>query len=173
VFSVGLFAQNQNTPTQASPDAIATVNTEPVTQADLAQARKDHANATLGSLLLGLVDERLLAQRGRNLGYLLRDGELAQLRLNLERVVIAQRVLANEGLAQISDQDARRYYDAHLDVFPIETFETAKSDVIQRLRADKTEQNVLLRPYFQSLRRGAAIIWAQPNLQQAFEQAAR
>ena len=202
-FSAGLFAQNQSAATQASSGTIVTVNTDAITQADLDHARSAQSATGLGTLLVDLVDERLLVQRGRNLGYAVSDQQYqvilenlkkqnnirtdeqllaalrrydltpVQLRINLERTVIASRVLQSEGLAQITDEDAQRYFNAHLDDFPLQTFDLAKPDVIERLKADTTTHNALARPYLQSLRRGATIVWAQPDLQQAYEQAVR
>jgi hypothetical protein len=199
--SVSLFAQNAAPP--RSPATLVTVNTEPITQTDLDRARRTDAAKPLGRVLVDLVDERLVVQRGKNLGYELTDPEYQrileylkrqnkftsdeeldaaltrsnmtrmELRTNLERSAIASRVLETEGLSQISDEDAQRYFNTHLDEFPLQTFELAKSDVIQRLKADATTRNVLVRSYLQSLRRGAAIVWAQPDLQQAYEQAAQ
>jgi len=200
-FSCGSFAQDAGS--QASSATIATVNAEAITQADLDRVRSANADTALGSLLVDLIDERLLAQRGKTLGYEVSDQQYqailenlksrnkitsdeqldaalkqsnmtsAQLRMNVQRSFIASRVLLVEALAQVTDAEVRRYFDAHLDEFPLQTFETAKSDVIERLTADRTTHNILARPYLQSLRRGAAIVWIQPDLQRTYEQAAR
>lgn len=100
-------------------------------------------------VLVSVVDEMLIVQRGRELGYRLNDEQfqsvldnikkenklesdeqfqaalkqenmtLADLRKNLERSMIAQRVQQNEvlGKVTVSDEEARRYYDGHLGEF--------------------------------------------------------
>lgn len=199
--SVGLPAQNAAPP--GSPATIVTVNREPITQADLDRARRADAGTPLGRLLVDLIDEQLLVQRGKNLGYELGDQQYQailenlktqnritsdeqldaaltesnmtrmQLRANLERSLVASRVLRAEGLAQVSDEDALRYFNTHLDEFPLQTFEVAKSDVIERLKADTSRRSIVLGPYLLSLRSSATIVWMQPDLQQAYDQAAR
>ena len=96
-------------------------------------------------LLVGVVDEMLLVQRGRELGYRMGDEQfksvlesikkdnkieseeqfqaalkqenmtLADLRRNLERTMIIQRVQQNEVLGKIAvdDEEARKYYETH------------------------------------------------------------
>jgi peptidyl-prolyl cis-trans isomerase SurA len=100
-------------------------------------------------LMVGIIDEMLMLQRGRELGYTLGNEQfdsilanikkennlesdeqfqaalkqenmtLAELRVNLERQAIIQRVQQNEILGRIavSDDEARRYYDGHLSEF--------------------------------------------------------
>jgi peptidyl-prolyl cis-trans isomerase SurA len=100
-------------------------------------------------LMVNVVDEMLIVQRGRELGYRLADDQfqsilesikkdnkiesdeqfqaalkqenmtLADLRKQLERQMIVQRVQQNEVLGKIgvSDEEARRYYDSHLGEF--------------------------------------------------------
>jgi peptidyl-prolyl cis-trans isomerase SurA len=100
-------------------------------------------------LLVGVVDEMLLLQRGKDLGYTLTDEQfksvsdsikkdnnittdeqfqaaltqenltMAEFRKNIERRVIMDRVQQNEVMSKIgiSDEEARRYYDAHLSEF--------------------------------------------------------
>jgi hypothetical protein len=74
-----------------------------------------------------------------------------------------------------TDADARRYFDAHLDEFPLQTFELAKSDVIERLKANMNLQDVVetAKPFLLSQRSRATLVWTQPDLQQAYDQAAR
>jgi len=200
-FPVGLWAQN--TAPIGSAVTIGTVNGEPITRADLDRGRSGHVDTPLGNLLLDLIDERVLVQRGKTLGYeftqqqyeaILRNVEKqngitsddqldaaleksnltrGQLRSNWERSAIASRVLGTEGLAQVSDEDARRYFDSHLDQFPLQTFDSARPHVLARATADRTTHNRVFRSYLQSLRNGATIVWAEPGLQQAYEQAAR
>jgi peptidyl-prolyl cis-trans isomerase SurA len=100
-------------------------------------------------LLVNVVDEMLLVQRGRELGYKMGDDQfksvvesikkdnkidteeqfqaalkqenmtLADLRRNLERTMIIQRVQQAEVLGRIAvdDEEARKYYDSHLAEF--------------------------------------------------------
>jgi parvulin-like peptidyl-prolyl isomerase len=100
-------------------------------------------------LIVSVVDEMLLVQRGRDLGYRMGDEQfksvlesikkdnkiesdeqfqaalkqenmtLTDLRRNLERTMIVQRVQQNEviGRIAVSDEDARAYYDAHQSEF--------------------------------------------------------
>jgi parvulin-like peptidyl-prolyl isomerase len=100
-------------------------------------------------ILVDVVDETLLSQRGRELGYRLGDDQfksivesikkenkiendeqlqaalksenmtMADLRRNLERTMIIQRVQQNEVLGKIgvSEDEARKYYESHLNEF--------------------------------------------------------
>lgn len=100
-------------------------------------------------IMVEAVDEMLLVQRGKELGYKLSDEQfkgvldnikkenkleneeqfqaalkaenitMADLRRNLERSMIVQRVQQNEVMGKIgvSEDEARRYYDSHLNEF--------------------------------------------------------
>ena len=100
-------------------------------------------------IVLDVVDETLLTQRGKELGYKLADDQfksivesikkenkietdeqlqgalksenmtMADLRRNLEKTVIIQRVQQNEVMGKIgvTDDEARRYYETHLNEF--------------------------------------------------------
>jgi len=100
-------------------------------------------------IMVDAVDEMLIVQRGKELGYKLSDEQfksvvdnirkenkietdeqfqaalksenmsMADLRRNLERSMIVQRVQQNEVMAKIgvTDDEARKYYDAHLNEF--------------------------------------------------------
>ena len=100
-------------------------------------------------IIVDAVDEMLLVQRGRELGYRLSDEQFksvvdnirrenkietdeqfqaalkaenmttADLRRNLERSMIVQRVQQNEVMAKIAitDDEARAYYEAHMNEF--------------------------------------------------------
>src|SRR5262245_55029223 len=100
-------------------------------------------------LLVNVIDEMLIVQRGRELGYRLADDQfqsivenikkdnkieneeqfqaalkqenmtMADLRKQLERQMIVSRVQQNEVLGKIavSDEEAKRYYDSHLNEF--------------------------------------------------------
>lgn len=100
-------------------------------------------------LLVDVVDETLLSQRGKELGYRLGDDQfksivdsikkenkietdeqlqaalkgenmtMADLRRNLERTMIIQRVQQNEVMSKVSvtEDEARKYYETHLNEF--------------------------------------------------------
>src|SRR6476661_96558 len=100
-------------------------------------------------LIVEAVDEMIIVQRGKELGYKLSDEQfksvvdnirkenkietdeqfqaalktenmtMADLRRNLERSMIVQRVQQNEVMAKIAitDDEARAYYDAHMNEF--------------------------------------------------------
>ena len=100
-------------------------------------------------LIVDAVDEMVIVQRGKELGYTLSDEQfkkvvgdirrenkietdeqfqaalksenmtMADLRRNLERQMISQRVQQNEVLAKIgvTTEEARKYYEAHLNEF--------------------------------------------------------
>jgi peptidyl-prolyl cis-trans isomerase SurA len=100
-------------------------------------------------IMVEVVDEMLIVQRGKELGYKLGDEQfrgvlenikkenkmeseeqfqaalkaenmtLADLRRNLERQMIQQRVQQNEVLGKIgvTDEEARKYYDSHVNEF--------------------------------------------------------
>src|SRR5215470_16767987 len=100
-------------------------------------------------IMVDAVDEMVIVQRGKELGYTLSDQQfksvvdnirkenkietdeqfqaalksenlsMADLRRNLERSMISQRVQQNEVLAKIgvTDDEAKKYYDAHLNEF--------------------------------------------------------
>src|SRR5712692_616127 len=116
-------------------------------QAD-AQLRKALDDVT-PQILVEVVDEMLVVQRGRDLGYRLSDDQfksavdsikkynrietddqfqaalkqegmtMAELRKNFERQMIVSRVEQNEvfGKIGVSEDEARKYYDAHLSEF--------------------------------------------------------
>lgn len=106
-------------------------------------------NEVTPSLIVNVIDELLMVQRGRELGYKMGDEQfqsilanikkdnkleddaafqaalkqenmtLADLRKSLERQMIISRVQQNEvlGKVSVSDDEARRYYQAHLSEF--------------------------------------------------------
>ncbi len=112
------------------------------------ELRKAIEEVTPG-LLVSVVDEMLIVQRGKELGYKVSDEQykqildnlktqnkietdeqlvaalkqenmtMADLRKNLERTVIAQRVQQAEvfGRVAVTDDEARKYYDSHLSEF--------------------------------------------------------
>jgi peptidyl-prolyl cis-trans isomerase SurA len=101
------------------------------------------------SIMVSVVDEMLIVQRGKELGYKVSDDQykqildnlktqnkiesdeqlvaalkqenmtMAELRRNLERTVIAQRVQQAEvfGRVAVTDEEAHKYYDAHMSEF--------------------------------------------------------
>lgn len=113
-----------------------------------AQLRKMLEEAT-PPLIVSIIDEMLLVQRGRELGYKMGDEQfqsildsikkdnkieseeqfqaaleqenltLADLRRNMERQMIVSRVQQNEvfGRIAVTDEEADKYYKAHLDEF--------------------------------------------------------
>jgi len=113
-----------------------------------ADLRKTIAEIT-PTLLVSVVDEMLVVQRGKELGYKLSEDQfksvldnlktqnkiendeqllaalkqenmtMADLRRNLERSMIAQRVQQAEvfGRVAMSEDEARRYYDSHVNEF--------------------------------------------------------
>jgi len=115
---------------------------------DDAQLRKMLDQVT-PELMVGVIDEMLLVQRGKELGYKLGDEQfngivdnlkkenkiendeqfqaalkqegmtVADLRRNIERRMLVQRVEQNEILGRIavSEVEAREYYDAHVAEF--------------------------------------------------------
>jgi len=100
-------------------------------------------------IMVDAIDEMVIVQRGKELGYTLSDQQfksvvdnirkenkietdeqfqaalksenlsMADLRRNLERSMISQRVQQNEVLAKIgvTDDEARKYYESHLNEF--------------------------------------------------------
>src|SRR5215471_17065354 len=112
------------------------------------ELRKAIAEVTPG-LLVSAVDEMLIVQRGKELGYKVSDEQykqildnlkaqnkidsdeqlvaalkqenmtMADLRRNLERTVLAQRVQQAEvfGRVGVTDEEAHKYYDAHMSEF--------------------------------------------------------
>ncbi len=118
------------------------------TDAGNAQLKKALDDIT-PQIIVDVVDETLLSQRGRELGYKLGDDQfksivesikkenkiendeqlqaalksenmtMADLRRNLEKTMIIQRVQQNEVLGKIgvSEDEARKYYESHLSEF--------------------------------------------------------
>jgi peptidyl-prolyl cis-trans isomerase SurA len=124
-------------------------------------------------LLVDAVDEMLIVQRGKELGYRLGDEQfksvldnikkenkmeteeqfqaalkaenmtLADLRRNLERQMIQQRVQQNEVLGKIgvTDDEAKKYYDAHLNEFTTAPTVTLR-EILVTIPADSKGLNV-------------------------------
>jgi peptidyl-prolyl cis-trans isomerase SurA len=150
-------------------------------------------------IVVNVVDEMLLVQRGLDLGYRVTDEQfngylenirkdnnltddeqfeaalkqegmtLAELRRNIERQVVVSRVQQNEVMAgvAVSEEEARRYYEAHADEFttpqnvtlreilvsrPAEdTPAAAGEDAAARAKAQELRQRVLAGESFEAL----------------------
>lgn len=137
-----------------------------------AQLRKALDEVT-PQILVDAVDEMLIVQRGKELGYRLGDDQfkgvlenikkenkmeseeqfqaalkaenmsLADLRRNLERQMIQQRVQQNEVLGKIgvTDDEARRYYESHLNEFTTPPTVTLR-EILVAVNADAKGLNV-------------------------------
>jgi beta-lactamase regulating signal transducer with metallopeptidase domain len=189
---------------QAGPGAgavVVTVNGEAITDGDLRRrhefAKRERPDAPLSATLAAAIDEQLVMQRGRQLGYAISDDEfrsvlrnlmaqnglatdaalqkalaqehmtLADLRRNLESSLIVSRVRLNMTPTSVSDQEAREYFAAHLDAFPLQTFELARPRIDELLGEEHRGRD--WRRYLQTLRSTAVLVWQQPELQRAYE----
>ena len=124
-------------------------------------------------IMVDAVDEMLLVQRGKELGYKLSDEQfksvvdnikkenkietdeqfqaalkpenmtMADLRRNLERQMIVQRVQQNEVLGKIgvTEDEARKYYEAHLNEFTTPPTVTLR-EILVAVPADAKGLNV-------------------------------
>jgi len=113
-------------------------------------------------LIVGVINDMLVVQRGRELGYKLSDDQfknavdsikkenkidteekfqealkqenmtMADLRRNFERTMIVSRVEQNEvfGKVGVSEEEARKYYDAHLSEFTASPAVTLREIVV-------------------------------------------
>lgn len=183
---------------------VATVNGEPITQADVDHFRPLHgepANTPLDRVLVQLVDERILVQRGRALGFVMGpdelrgafaavkannhiandaalDAQLAKQRLtraDLEQHLLRSRLVFRVGLVErdkmtITDDEAQQYFYAHIDEFPLQTFELAKPALVDRLNFERLGRGMLPESYIKPLRSGASIVWNSPELQRAYSE---
>jgi peptidyl-prolyl cis-trans isomerase SurA len=136
------------------------------------QLRKMLDEVTPG-LMVNVIDEMLIVQRGKELGYKLADDQfqtilenikkenkidtderlqealkqenitLADLRRNLEQQMIVSRVQQNEvfGKIGVSEEEARRYYDAHLNEFTT-TPEVTLREILVAVPSDGNTLNV-------------------------------
>ena len=137
-----------------------------------AQLRKALDEVT-PQIMVDAVDEMLIVQRGKELGYKLGDDQfkgvlenikkenkmeseeqfqaalkaenmsLADLRRNLERQMIQQRVQQNEVLGKIgvTEDEARRYYESHLNEFTTPPTVTLR-EILIAVNADAKGLNV-------------------------------
>jgi len=124
-------------------------------------------------IMVDAIDEMVIVQRGKELGYTLSDQQfksvvdnirkenkietdeqfqaalksenlsMADLRRNLERSMISQRVQQNEVLAKIgvTDDEAKKYYDAHLNEFTTPPTVTLR-EILVSVAGDSKTMNV-------------------------------
>jgi hypothetical protein len=198
----GRVAQRPATPPPTNA-VVVTVNGEPITDGDVERRRiskNDGPNAPLSRILVATVDEQLVVQRGKQLGYTLTDDQFrsvlqnlkaqnkletdgqvqvalakqhltfADLRQNIERQMIASRVQLVEVFSRVvvTDEEARRYFEAHLDEFPLQLFEQAREQINERAAAVNRDRD--WNQYLQSLRTAAVIVWAQVDLERAYQE---
>src|SRR4249920_3622204 len=124
-------------------------------------------------IMVDAIDEMVIVQRGKELGYTLSDQQfksvvdnirkenkietdeqfqaalksenlsMADLRRNLERSMISQRVQQNEVLAKIAvtDEEAKKYYDAHMNEFTTQPTVTLR-EILVAVPGDPKVMNV-------------------------------
>jgi len=137
-----------------------------------AQLRKALDEVT-PQIMVDAIDEMVIVQRGKELGYTLSDQQfksvvdnirkenkietdeqfqaalksenlsMADLRRNLERSMISQRVQQNEVLAKIgvTDDEAKKYYDAHMNEFTTPPTVTLR-EILVSVAGDSKTMNV-------------------------------
>jgi beta-lactamase regulating signal transducer with metallopeptidase domain/biopolymer transport protein ExbD len=191
---------------QATPGpeaVVVTVNGEAITVGDLRRRQeaftRDRPNAPLSEVLVAAIDERLVEQRGKRLGYALSDDQfqsilrnlmtqnglatdaalqdaldkekltLANLRRNVESQMIASRLRFSMTGTPVTDAEARDYFSAHVEDFPLQTFELARPR-IEELLADAHRGPAWGR-FVQELRSAAVLVWQQPDFQRVYEAA--
>jgi len=71
----------------------------------------------------------------------------------------------------IADDEARQYFDAHLDEFPFQTFDLVKRDLVTRLTLTNLGRGIVPEAYMRTLRSAAAIVWTRPDLQRLYDAA--
>jgi uncharacterized protein (TIGR03435 family) len=188
---------------QATPGpeaVVVTVNGEAITDGDLRRRqplKRDRPDAPLSEVLVAAVDERLVVQRGKRLGYALSDDQfqlilrnlaaqnalasddamlavlngqqltLADLRKSIESQVIASRLRFNMAATPVTDGEAREYFASHPDAFLLQTFELARPQV-EELLADMHRGPAWER-FVQGLRSAAVLVWQRPDMQRAYE----
>jgi beta-lactamase regulating signal transducer with metallopeptidase domain/biopolymer transport protein ExbD len=160
-------------------------------------ARRDRPDVPLPAVLAEAVDERLAVQRGRQLGYSMSEDQfrsvlpnlmaqnhlatdaalrdalahehmtLADLRRGLESSLIVSRLRMSVSPTPIADDEAREYFDAHLDAFPLQTFELARPRIGELLA--EAHRELAWRRYLDTLRSAAVLVWQRPDLQRAYE----
>ena len=180
---------------------VVTVNGEAITDGDVRRRqplKRDRPDAPLSEVLAAAIDERLVVQRGKQLGYALSDDQfqlilrnlaaqnalasadavqgvlnsqqltLADLRKSLESQVIASRLRFDMTAATpVTDAEAREYFAAHVDAFPLQTFELARPR-IDELLAD-AHRGPAWERFVQELRSAAVLVWQRPDVRRAYE----
>jgi beta-lactamase regulating signal transducer with metallopeptidase domain len=187
--------------TKRADAVVVTVNGEPVTEEELRrrEAAKPDPAAALWQALLEAVDERLVVQRGKQLGYVLTDDEFQLIVRNLmaqnhitsadafqaalnsaqltadallkkmESLVIANRIRLDMKAPPVTDEEAREYFTAHLDAFPLQTFDMARPQ-INELLAD-AHRGPAFEQFVQELRSKAVLVWQRPDMERTYEAA--
>jgi beta-lactamase regulating signal transducer with metallopeptidase domain len=188
-------------PVPGSDAVVVTVNGEAITDGDLRRRqeffKRDRPDAPLSEVLVAAVDERLVVQRGKQLGYALSDDQfqsilrnlmaqnslatdaalqaaldkeqltLADLRRNIESQMIVSRLRFSLTVAPVTDAEARDYFSAHVEDFPLQTFELARPR-IEELLAD-AHRGPAWRRFVQELRSAAVLVWQNSDLERAYE----
>jgi beta-lactamase regulating signal transducer with metallopeptidase domain len=164
---------------------------------EAARRDRNRPDASLSAALAAAIDERLAVQRGRQLGYSMSDDQfgsvlrnlmeqnglatdaalndalakermtLADLRQNLESSLIVSRLRMSMPPTPVTQDEAREYFNAHLDAFPLQTFEIARPR-IEELLAEAHRGPAWSR-YLEMLRSGAVLMWQRPDLQRVYE----
>jgi beta-lactamase regulating signal transducer with metallopeptidase domain len=164
---------------------------------EAAERDRNRPDASLSATLASAIDERLAVQRGRQLGYSMSDDQfrsvlrnlmaqnhlatdaalqdalareqmtLADLRRNLESSSIWSRLQFYVARAAVTEDEAREYFTAHLEAFPLQTFELARPRV-EELVAEANRGRDWER-YLQTLRSAAVFVWQRADLQRAYE----
>jgi beta-lactamase regulating signal transducer with metallopeptidase domain len=194
-------APRVQTPAAGTDAVVVTVNGEAITDRDLRRRqeafKRDRPNAPLSEVLVAAVDERLIEQRGKQLGYGLSDDQfqsslrnlmaqnglatdaalqdaldkeqltLADLRRNIESYMIASRLRFSMTATPVTDAEARDYFSAHVEDFPLQTFELARPR-IEELLANAHRGSAWGR-FVQEMRSTAVLVWQQPDYQRAYE----
>jgi hypothetical protein len=151
-------------------------------------------------MLVDAVDDTLIVQRGRQLGYTQSEEEYTFLvettrhradiesdaqwlaflnrehmtvaghRRKMERGMIIMRVRGQDlaGMNGLTEEEQRTYFSAHLDEFPLMSFEQAREVVMEEMHAvDKLEQ-YSWGNYVAMLRSTAVIEWKRADLKRAY-----
>src|SRR5207237_4114671 len=71
----------------------------------------------------------------------------------------------------IADDEARQYFDAHLDEFPFQTFDLVKAELVTRLTLTNLGRGIVPEAYMRTLRSAATIAWTRPDLQRLYDAA--
>ena len=187
-------------PATGADAVVVTVNGEAMTDGDLrrrAALKRDRPDAPLSAILAAAIDERLVVQQGRQLGYALSDDQfksvlrnlmaqnavatdaalqdvlakqqltLADVRRNIEAQLTSSRVRFNVTPVPVTEEEAREYFASHVEEFPLQTFELARARIEEQL-AEAHRARAWER-YLETLRSAAALVWLRSDLQRAYE----